>query len=330
MGNGTGESESGGKDFVTFIDSLEDDHGSEQGGNKDSETKDTLTSDKLETEIEGEGEKDKTPVTTEEGAKGGEGEKRVDLEKEVYTPEELDDLLKTDGEIDTSRLSPEGKLLMKSFQRGYDSKFKALAEERRVAQEKTLTPKEKLFREYLQDPGKVMADINKEIAALEETPHDHADFLKNRRTIVQLQAVKDEFRENRQMVLESQRSKDSLYARTMASVLEDIPDWREKEPKMTKFAVEQLGLTLEDVRVMSDPAIMGDRTIRFIKAVNRAYDRFNAKESAGKKEVKTAPKPLGRAGEAGGEAKKTKTLDEMPYDEYKAHREKQLKEQSGV
>ena len=43
--------------------------------------------------------------------------------KSLYTPEEIEEILKTDGTLDSSRLDANGKLLQKSFQRGTTQKF---------------------------------------------------------------------------------------------------------------------------------------------------------------------------------------------------------------
>jgi hypothetical protein len=329
------------KDFNQFVDSLDDSASANESVAKDSGERDTLTEDKLSgTDVtEGDTTGAEEGESESEEGEGGGGEpaepkkKGQDAKsKPTYTAEELNALLESGGTVDSDRLSPEGKLLMKSFQRGYDEKFKALAEERKRLAEKheaELSPKEKLFRRYLSDPTQVVNEINAEIERLDDPNAE--DYARNRKLIAQLVAMKDEFRENRTVIVEAQKSKDSAYARMMAAVLEDIPDWKEKEPALTRFAQAELGLTLEDIRVLSDPTIMGDRTLRFIKAVNRAYDKMNAGKLAEKKVNKSAPKKLGRAGEASDSGGKTaKEISEMSYAEYKAYRENQFKKKHGV
>ena len=331
------------QEFDVFIDSLESEteatSNAEGGADKEKLTEEKLESKEGEEEgreasTEEEGESATEDGVVKEGAASEAKENEQGEEKQVYSSEELETLLKSDAEIDTARLSPEGRLLMKSFQRGYDHKFKELSDQRvelakarEAEREKMMSPKDKLFRDYLRDPIRISADINKEIEALEEVTPDHEDFGKSRKTIAQLNALKDEFREHRQMVVEAQKSKDELAATTLANVIVDIPDWKTKEPKLTEFAQKELGLSLEDIRVMSDPVIMGDRTYRFIKAVNKAYDMRHANNTAEKKLVKKPPKALGRASESGEIKKSGRKPEEMSYEEYKAYRMKQATKQ---
>jgi hypothetical protein len=247
--------------------------------------------------------------------------------KTVYTPEEVAELLKTGSNVDTSRLSVEGQLLMKSFQRGYDDKFKALAEEKKKFEPtpQSEAPRAKLFRRYTENPMGVTAEINAEIEKLEGVEPGDQDYQNARRLIAQLHAMKDEFRESRTYISEGQKMKDSIYVKADAAVHAAIPDWETKEPKLTEFALS-LGLELDDIKVMTDPTIMGPRSIRFIKTINAVYDKMMAGMTAEKKVDKKAPTQLGRPGsastttEVGGE----KALDKMSYEEYKAHRMKGL------
>jgi hypothetical protein len=93
--------------------------------------------------------------------------KKTKSEKAVYTQEELEELLKSDADtVDTGRLTPEGKLLMKSFQRGFDQKFKGLSEQQKKLEqdkEAQASPKVQLFKRYLSDSLGVTKEINAEI-----------------------------------------------------------------------------------------------------------------------------------------------------------------------
>ncbi len=254
-----------------------------------------------------------------------------DKGKTLYAPEEVAELLKTGSNVDTSRLSVEGQLLMKSFQRGYDEKFKALADERKQFTEaqttKTETPRAKLFKRYTQDASGVTAEINAEIEKLEVIEPGDQEYLNARRLIAQLHAMKDEFRENRTNIAEGQKLKDAIYMRADAEVHKAIPNWETKEPKLTEFALS-LGLELDDIRIMTDPTIMGPRSVRFIKTINAVYDKMMAGVTAEKKVDKQAPTQMGRPGSPSSSADESgeESLDKMSYEKYKAYRMKGLNE----
>lgn len=247
--------------------------------------------------------------------------------KTIYTPEEVADLLKSGSEVDTSRLSHEGQLLMKSFQRGYDEKFKKLAEERKSTESQRVpeeTPRAKLFRRYVNDAVAVTGEINAEIEKLEVVEPGDPTYQNARRMIAQLHAMKDEFREQKSSIGEGQRFKESIYVRADAEVHKAIPDWDVKESKLTKFA-QDMGLELDDIKILSDPTIMGMRSVRIIKALNALFDKINAGNSAERKVDKKAPNPLGRAASSGStEGGGEKSLEQMSYEEYKAHRMKEF------
>jgi len=288
-------------------------------------TPDVLTADKLDAGVTEDSDSTLDNVT------GGEPKPEVvepvkGAAKTVYTTQEIEEVLKSGGEIDTSRLSPEGKLLMKSFQRGLEPKFQQLAELRKKLEsglEQSQDPKEKLFRRYVQAPAQVVSEINAEIEALEQVDPTDANYLKSRRTIAQLHSLKDEFSLKRQSFIDSARSQEVTYAKAQAELLESIPDFDKKAPKLTEFARE-MGLTTEEIQAISDPTLFGPLAVKLTRALNNAYDRINAGKAADKKVDKGAPAPLTRPG-SGGELEKgsTKDPEKMTIPEYRKWRESQ-------
>jgi hypothetical protein len=307
-----------------FVDTPEDspmvDAGNDSGVQL-SDEKAQDTAGKTETKSKAEAKVDSKPATgVADSTKDTGG-------KSLYTPEEVAGLLQTGGNVDTSRLSVEGQLLMKSFQRGYDEKFKALSEERKrfsEASQKHETPRTKLFNRFVSDPVTVTAEINSEIEKLEGVEPGDPEFPNARKLVAQLHAMKDEFRENRTNITEGHKLKEQIYMRADSDVHKAIPDWESKEPKLTEFALS-LGLELDDIKIMSDPTIMGPRSVRFIKTINQVYDKMMAGATAEAKIVKKSPAPLGRAGSPSSEEQGgTKSLEKMSYAEYKAARMKEM------
>ena len=247
-------------------------------------------------------------------------------EKPTYTPEEIEELLRNDSKIDTGRLSPEGKLLMKSFQRGHDSKFQALAAEKKkleAEREAELSPKAKLFKRYVENPMRVMGEINDEISQLESIEPGTQEYSKARKAISQLTALKDEYRLAHEQIGTRAKSMETIAAQTIAAVVEAIPDWETKEPKMTEWTINTLGLSMDDINILTDPTKVGkDRALRFIKAVNTAYDKLNAGKTAENKRV--IPEKLGSPGSGDKDeaASSNKSLESLSYAEYKKARMK--------
>lgn len=297
----------------------------EEGGQSDfSEGTDKLTLEQLAGAAG-----DKSEPKPGEGTgtpKEGEGGEPPKGGKIAYTPQELEALLQSGTEVDTDRLSLEGKVLMKSFQRGLEPKFQQLADMRKrmeAESERSQDPREQVFRRYMQNPAQVVAEINTEIRKLEIVPPtDEENYIKARQTIVALGELKDEMGLRRQGVIESHRTQETTFAKAQAEILADIPDFAEKREALTDFAIG-LGLSREEVLAISDPTLFGPLAVKVTKALNTLYNQANAGNSAEKKVKKDAPKPLARAGSGGrleGEARERKP-EEMSMPEYRRWRE---------
>jgi len=271
-------------------------------------------------EVSTEKEKTKTPA--------GEGEKVV-AAKVVYTPEELETLLQSESDVDTSRLSAEGKVLMKSFQRGNEKKFQELAEMRKAIQAQPKPgsgdPREDLFSEYVHDPAGVVRKINAEIERQEGIDPTDAKYAVARQTIVRLQALKDEFSVRRQSIIEHGQQVDNIVSNTQIEIKKAIPDFDVKAEKLTEFAVD-LGFTIEEVRALTDPTVVGLMALKMTKAINAAYDKLNAPKTAEGKVKKDAPAPLQRGVSSKILEKKDDDNDPgmKPMGEYLAWRKKHI------
>jgi hypothetical protein len=303
-----------------FVDSLGDSDVIQDNATKDVRlSPNDLTGKADESEPKGEKVDEKSTDDKGESSK----EKTV---KAVYTPDELEALLQSEGEIDTSRLSPEGKLLMKSFQRGFDQKFQQLAELRKrlegQVQQRQPNKWEALVNEYMQNPAQVNAEIMSHIKRLVAIDPTDPNYAEAQRKIVELQEVKDRLVLERQERLEGMRRQELLYATAKREILEAIPDFERKAPKLTEFAVG-LGLSNEEIETITDPTKFGPLAVKLTKVLNKVYDKLNASQTAEGKVKKDAPTPLVRAG-SGGELEKTKSKDpsEMSMSEYRKWREK--------
>ncbi len=101
--------------------------------------------------------------------------------KPLYTPEEIEAEIKANGDLarlDSSRLSPEGKLIQASMQRGLTPKLQRAAEleksyqallqkERELAERNAKADAERKYQEDLEEHGEVVANLNKRLRELE-------------------------------------------------------------------------------------------------------------------------------------------------------------------
>ena len=261
--------------------------------------------------LETEGEKAEDEVVPETKAEeegkeeGGEGDV---VEKEPYTAEELEALLEEGSDIDTSRLSDEGKILNKSFQRGYTKKFEQLAEDKRnlgkgEAQPTQLSQKEQWFQRYMQDPDGVTKEFNAEKRRLEgQMEHEKA---------TELQEIKDEFQIKRERIKEAQ----DYSVRVESALAKEIPDIAERKPKLVEYAQKELGLSPEEIGLITNPHVVGGPlSIKVTKAVNKFLKIAEASQTASKKVKKKVPARLEGGGAGGGVKKPARGADEAPTD----------------
>lgn len=151
-------------------------------------------SDLLEGQVAGAVTPDVT-VTTSGGVENGEQET---VTSEFYTPEEIEDILAENGSLDANKLTPEGKLLQKSFDRGFTKKFEEISTLAKTLKE-AVKPKDAVegwVDRYIDDPKGVTAYVHNQIRSLE----DQADPLEPnykaiRSQIAALQADLDDVRE---------------------------------------------------------------------------------------------------------------------------------------
>lgn len=159
-----------------------------------------------------------------EGAGAGEGGELKKATSEFYTPEEIETVLAEGGTLDANKLSPEGKLLQKSFERGFTKKFEEMGELSRTLKE-AIKPKDALdgwVENYINDPKGVTAFVHNQIRALE----DQADPLEpNYKAIKgQIHALQADL----DMVRERAREKETVASKTNA-IPEEIREFAKTE-----------------------------------------------------------------------------------------------------
>lgn len=147
-----------------------------------------------------------SPQQTKEPPKEG--------EKPVYTPEEIEEILKNDGVLDSSRLDANGRILQKSFQRGVTQKFEQAKREReelarqRAELDRTRAEFEKARKEAESREiyKKEVEDFGEEVAAARKRERDTDERI-------------------RQLEMENQQ------ARQRAAVMQIENEYRSTSPK---------------------------------------------------------------------------------------------------
>jgi hypothetical protein len=100
-----------------------------------------------------------------------------------------------------------------------------------------------------------------------------------------------------------------------------IPDFDSKVDKLTTFAIETGGFSIEEINQLIDPAVMGNMAVKMRLAIKKLYDTINAGKSAETKLVKPIPPSLERAGSGAITVEGTRDPAKMSPSEYRRWRE---------
>ena len=217
-----------------------------------------------------------------------------------YSPDEIQEILENDGKLDKKRLSPEGLLLQKSFEKGLGPKLNERAElKRRLGDLETLIRTQPpaqprtIEEAYDQDPRGTLSYIDAEIAKnrakIKEDPYTAIEQIEN------LRAVREQLKD-RELNKYDQKLKTSEATEVVkTAIYRDIPDFDDKVDALTEYALNN-GYSLDEVRFITNPANTGQYAAKWIKTLNKAYDLENAPRKAMKKEMKPTPPKTESAG----------------------------------
>ena len=229
--------------------------------------------------------------------------------KTQYTPEEVKEIMASgsfDG-IDTSRLSEESQLVMRSMQAGLTPKLQEASElrkqqellqeelrslrEAQVAQTKAVEP-QTIYEHFDADPDGTLAYIDNERRKLESQNAD-GNFNESLRQLDKL--------ENDLIRHESKKYRDSLNQQQQISTAytalqQAVPGIETKQEALRDFALEYLGHTPNSLRDATDLSTKGMSAVDTINRINIAYEKFNAVKNAKAKRVTPAPTKVEQPG----------------------------------
>ena len=211
--------------------------------------------------------------------------------KTQYTPEEIQEILSSDGEVDIDRLSPAEQATMKAMQRAFTPKLQEAAElrkemadiRRQMEEAKPKQQPQDIFEAYDQDPDGVLEYVNGEISKLSENPQE------NLLAIEQLRDLKLAFnRRDIQRFQDASKSKNQA-RQHVQKMMEHIPDLPSKQASLREFALNELGYTPEELAYETDPTKVGENAVRAVMRINAAYDKFNARKTVKEKKAPKVP-----------------------------------------
>lgn len=265
----------------------------------------------------------------EEENEAEESEEVVEQETmpQVYSTEELTQIIREDGEVDTKRLSPEGIAIMKAMQRGFTPKLEEAASIRRELEdfkrqyeESKPKPQPSTIEEaYDQNPKEVIGYIDGEIQRLIQE-----DASANLAQIEQLRTVKQDLSFREVNSLRSQAQTQQQTQAVMQKMMQAVPDLQTKQADLAKFAKDMLGYTDEELRQATSPAVAGEAAIRNVMRINSAYEKINAGKTVQTKQKQKKPTKVEQPGQSytpkttskQAELKSKAVKGEVPWSEY--------------
>lgn len=272
----------------------------------------------VEESPEDEGTSTAITETKAEEVKGGaaKAEQRSTTGKPLYTAEEMRSLDPT--QIDTSRIPPEHLPFYKAMQSGYTKKYQEAAELRKQ-NEQPKTIQEAFDRDPFETSERIRNEIkSKRLAIVNQEAVDpfSAEVSGLKRELALLQNMRDDF--DNQMIGKVRNNTAVERARVDAdtAVRKAIPDFDSKVEKLTNFAVETGGFSIEEINQLIDPAVMGPMAVKMRLAINKLFDMVNAGKSADTKIVKKSPSALERPGSGGSETKAASNFSAMKDDDF--------------
>jgi len=251
-------------------------------------------------------EADEVEVDDEEAPKP-----KPKVEKKPYSAEEIKRILREAdfNGIDTSRLSEEGRAVMKAMQAGLTPKLQESAELRRELQEikaalRESAPKPKpkdIYEAYDQDPQGTMSFVNQRIQTLIDEGADIA-------AIEKVREIREQLRDRRDQRIQEQAIGTSKLQESVNALLRAVPDIEQKQYELREFAIEYMGMSPQEVDFETSVQAQGMNAVKTIARINTAYEKLMAGKRA---KMKAKPKTTKTEKPGGGFDKSNTTLRDL-------------------
>lgn len=132
---------------------------------------------------------------------------------------------------------------------------------------------------YERDEKGVTENINLKIK--------EADELGDTLEVERLRDLKASLRDSVRKKQETQQFASQKQQELATKLFAAVPDFQKKQPELTKFAIEELGYTDEEI-ALTNVAKHGENAVREIARINRLYEKTQAKSNVKKKRTKKA------------------------------------------
>jgi hypothetical protein len=195
-----------------------------------------------------------------------------------YTSEEIETILSTEGaSLDNKRLTPEGRLLMKSFQRSFDGKFKKISEltkelttfKAEKDQQRSAAPPATLEEAYDRDPRGVINYLNSQIDHLmSEDPFAP----QNVKEAEKLRRIKDELRDRSFSQAQDTGRQKETALKIWNRMLEVSP--KTEHAEIERYAVNVLGYDPEELGNDTNPMTAGEGALKTLRLIKASYDQY--------------------------------------------------------
>lgn len=246
---------------------------------------------------------------------------QVENVKKIYTPEEIEQTLKDDGKIDYERLSPEGKLVYKSYDRGLKPK---LEERAQLARElDTLRNEFVALKGQIPQPQKeeTLQDIyNRDTVSTEmyidqaiQSADDYDE--KIRLTNMKFSLFKG-YTESQTMAMQKREQQINAqnYMQTFANQVKTaVPEYNpEYANELTQYATKNMGYTSDELKYLTHPQL-GITALKNLKVISDNYKRDNASKKLVDGTLTQTPPSVESAG-SGIEPKKPVSWTQNDYE----------------
>ena len=117
-----------------------------------------------------------------------------------------------------------------------------------------------------------------------------------RKAIANLQAAKDEFRGKIELQRSQQAQQSQIIQQSVEALRRAIPNFETRQQELSDFAVNELGMSEQEIAYMTSPVFHGPMATKLVFAMNKLYEKVHAPATADKKLKKASPQPTMRSG----------------------------------
>lgn len=233
---------------------------------------------------------------------GTTGKPEITQEPDYYTPQEIESI--DPDNLDLNRVAPEQKSAFKIIDAVNKKRTQEIANlkreyEDRLKQSQSSQPSDPLYQSYRQDPFAFKQTVNSEIRKLRNMAESVDPMAEGAIPYKQKIYNQIDMLEDKVIGYEKQHYQENQAKRGMEQIsnvenkvysdlYKAIPNYEKRAPELRKFAVETLGMTNDEIDIMTSPGLiyfdyntnttqfLGDKVVNLVKGINKAFEIINA------------------------------------------------------